>query len=248
MQRRTVGNDIGDIEVFRRNCAATITHDSKRHHVWLAYLFVPVALSIAPHRAQAHNVSVLHETTVATYFSPNGGAVQARVDLIGKATNRVLLAGYGFKSDAIAQALIDAHRRGVKVQVVIDKSNVHSRHSKGMRLRAAGIDVRSHHAYAIMHHKFVVVDDKVAFGSMNATDSGETRNAENWNVFSNARPLARVYTKEFERLFAGGRVFEDQSAIAKPQSGNIDLPASNGALTPTDVSVSNAGGTFLAAL
>ncbi|MCP1120897.1 phospholipase D family nuclease [Robbsia andropogonis] len=160
--------------------------------------------------AQARNVALLQDASVTTYFSPNGGAVQARVDLIDAAKTRVLMAGYGFTSDAIAQALIAAHQRGVKVQVVIDKSNVHSRYSKGMQLRDAGVDVRSHHAYAIMHHKFVVVDEKVAFGSMNATDSGETRNAENWNVFSNAGPLARIYATEFERLHASGRVFESE--------------------------------------
>jgi hypothetical protein len=195
--------------------------------LWATCVILPAALSIGGLRAvQAESVALLHDARVATYFSPNGGAVQARVDLIGATKTRVLVAGYGFTSDAIAQALIDAHRRGVDVKVVIDKSNLYSRHSKGPDLRAAGIDVRSHHAYAIMHHKFVVADDKVAFGSMNATDAGEARNAENWNVFSNAGPLARVYATEFFRLHAGGRPFDAQPTSAKPAPVDPSLPAS----------------------
>lgn len=228
MQRRTFESGSTVVAVQRRGTGAVLAKtDKNSRNLWLACLLLPAVLACSPRLTHAQNVSLLKDASVATYFSPNGGAVQARVDLIDTAKTRVLLAGYGFTSDAIAQALINAHKRGVKVQVVIDKSNVHSRHSKGMNLQAAGIDVRSHHAYAIMHHKFVVVDDKVAFGSMNATDAGEARNAENWNVFSNAGPLARVYTKEFERLYAGGRAFEDQSIATKSRRTTEDLPASN---------------------
>lgn len=155
----------------------------------------------------ARSVTVLRSAVVETYFSPNGGATQAIVDLIANAKHRVALAGYGFTSERIANALLAAHRRGIDVRIVLDKSNVFAKHSRGDALSRAGIDVRSQHAYGIMHHKFLLVDNVVAFGSMNASESGEVRNAENWNVFRNAADLALIYEREFDRLRNGARPF-----------------------------------------
>jgi len=52
-----------------------------------------------------------------------------------------------------------------------------------------------------MHHKFVVVDDKiVATGSFNWTASAERWNRENLLVI-NSTSLARRYTKEFDKIW-----------------------------------------------
>ena len=55
------------------------------------------------------------------YFSPDGGATDAIVAELGKATNSVLVQAYSFTSAPIAKALVDAHKRGVKIAVILDK-------------------------------------------------------------------------------------------------------------------------------
>src|SRR5439155_15595156 len=60
---------------------------------------------------------------VAVYFSPTGGATDAVVHEVNAATRQVLVQAYSFTSAPIAKALIDAHKRGVKVLAVLDKSN-----------------------------------------------------------------------------------------------------------------------------
>src|ERR1044072_894340 len=60
---------------------------------------------------------------LAVYFSPNGGATAAIVQALADARQTVLVQAYSFTSAPIAQALVEAHRRGVQVQVVLDKSN-----------------------------------------------------------------------------------------------------------------------------
>ena len=49
------------------------------------------------------------------YFSPKGGCTQAIVDALGRAKQSVLVEAYSFTAYAIAQALVDAEKRGVKV-------------------------------------------------------------------------------------------------------------------------------------
>ena len=52
---------------------------------------------------------------VAVYFSPNGGCTEAIVASLRAAKQSVLVQAYSFTSAPIAEALVNAHRRGVKV-------------------------------------------------------------------------------------------------------------------------------------
>ena len=51
----------------------------------------------------------------------------------------VLVQAYSFTSAPIAKALVDAHRRGVKVQVVLDSSNKSDKYSSADFVAHAGI-------------------------------------------------------------------------------------------------------------
>jgi len=153
--------------------------------------------------ARSETITIDRGAHVETCFSYTHKCEASVVSLINQAKKRILLAGYGFTSNDIAKAIKDAHTRGVIVHLVLDKSNLTSRYSRATYLTNAGVDVRIDSHYAIMHHKFLVVDNVVGFGSMNFTKSGNQRNAENFNIFHNALKLVRVYKKEFLRLYNG---------------------------------------------
>jgi len=55
------------------------------------------------------------------YFSPHGGCTDAIVKELDAAKESVLVQAYEFTSAPIAKALMEAHKRGVKVQVILDK-------------------------------------------------------------------------------------------------------------------------------
>ncbi|MGI4813038.1 MAG: phospholipase D family protein [Janthinobacterium lividum] len=165
--------------------------------------------------------TLLHDARVATYFSPNGGAAGAVVQVIDAARERVLLAGYLLTSTTIARALQAAHQRGVAVRLVLDPQNLVMPNSAAKRLASAGIEVVTDPSYAIMHQKFLVADDVVGFGSMNFTYSGDRKNAENFNLFFSAPALAALYEREFERLRIESQAFPVEPAPAAA----IALPA-----------------------
>jgi len=55
-------------------------------------------------------------------FSPHHGGTALIVRTIGEAQKSIRVAAYTFTSRTIAQALADAHQRGVNVQVVLNES------------------------------------------------------------------------------------------------------------------------------
>jgi len=138
------------------------------------------------------------------YFSPKGGCTEAIVKLIESSHDNIDVAIYSFTSRKIAKALIDAHRRGVKVRVIIDYGHGKSRYCVGPLLEKAGIEVRYKRGSGggLMHHKYAVYDDKiVSTGSFNWTGNAEKRNDENLVVIRNDPELARKYEENFEKLW-----------------------------------------------
>jgi phosphatidylserine/phosphatidylglycerophosphate/cardiolipin synthase-like enzyme len=73
------------------------------------------------------------------YFSPHGGRTEAVVRELDAAKESLLVQAHSFAAAPIAKALVDAHRRGVKVQVILDKSQRTERYSSATFLKNAGI-------------------------------------------------------------------------------------------------------------
>lgn len=134
-------------------------------------------------------------------FSPNGGATNLVVHTIESAHNSIRMAAYTFTSAPIAQALINAHRRGVDVRLVVDRRQNYRGYTQVHNVENNGIEVRGDSHCAIMHDKFIVVDDKtVEEGSFNYTAAAEHRNAENVLVLHD-RNVAKEYGAEWQRLW-----------------------------------------------
>jgi phosphatidylserine/phosphatidylglycerophosphate/cardiolipin synthase-like enzyme len=120
------------------------------------------------------------EPRIEVYFSPDGGCTDAVVREVGKARKTVRMQAYSFTSAPIAKALVEAHRRGVKVEVLLDKSQRREKYTVADFLTHAGIPTYIDAKHAIAHDKVVVVDGKtVLTGSFNFTKSAEESNAEN---------------------------------------------------------------------
>ncbi len=130
---------------------------------------------------------------VRVYFSPHGGATGAVVNALEAATNTVLVQAYSFTSAAIAKALVDAHRRGLNVQVLLDKSQRTERYSEADFLKNEGLQPLIDAEHAIAHNKIIIIDDYLVLtGSFNFTKAAEEHNAENLLVI-NDPVLARQY-------------------------------------------------------
>ena len=114
------------------------------------------------------------------YFSPNGGCTDAIVRELDKAQSTVLVQAYSFTSYKIAKGLLDAHKRGVKVEIILDKSQKSDQYSSADFLTNSGMSVKIDSQHAIAHNRIMVIDgETVITGSFNFTKAAEENNAEN---------------------------------------------------------------------
>jgi phosphatidylserine/phosphatidylglycerophosphate/cardiolipin synthase-like enzyme len=132
------------------------------------------------------------------YFSPHGGATDAIVRELDKAKSTVLVQAYTFTSAPIAKALLNAHKRGVKVEVILDKSQRTQKYSSATFFFNNGIPVKIDAQHAIAHNKVMIIDgETVITGSFNFTKAAEENNAENLLIIHDKK-LAERYTKNWE--------------------------------------------------
>lgn len=130
---------------------------------------------------------------VAVCFTPGEDCDKALIAEINSAQSTVRMAAYSMTSESIADALIAARQRGVKVWVVLDKGQWKARKAQGHRMREHGVGVRYDGEHQLMHNKFVVIDiQQTATGSYNFTKSAQKRNAENM-LFIDDKDTAQEY-------------------------------------------------------
>jgi phosphatidylserine/phosphatidylglycerophosphate/cardiolipin synthase-like enzyme len=130
---------------------------------------------------------------VTVYFSPDGGCTDAIVKALDGDKQTILVQAYSFTSAPIAKAVVDAHQRGVKVQVVLDKSQRTGKYSSADFLAHAGVPVQIDDKHAIAHNKIMIIDgETVITGSFNFTKAAEEHNAENLLII-HSKDLAEKY-------------------------------------------------------
>ena len=144
------------------------------------------------------------------YFSPRGECTSAIIKELEKANNSVLVQAYQFTSERIAEALLKAFNRGVKVEVILDKSQKTKK--SAMSLYNQGISVWIDDKHAKAHNKVMVIDrETVITGSFNFTEAAEKTNAENLLIIHD-RKLAEKYVKNWHehaqrlKLYVGSGV------------------------------------------
>ena len=146
--------------------------------------------------------SEFNMTKCSVTFSPNGGTAAAIIAGIDNAKRTVRVLTYSFTSTAIADALINAHKRGVDVAVVIDKTAATGNGSALPLLQAAGVPYKVDRVHAIAHNKTIIIDNTwVETGSYNYSIAAEKSNAENALICKSTAAYA-FYRADWEKHWA----------------------------------------------
>ncbi len=149
----------------------------------------------------------------ARLANPTGGIPAAVIASFDAAQTSIDVAVYQFNWEPLADALVRALARGVRVRLVTDTDSLGDEAIQ--RLRDAGVGVVDDGRAALMHDKFVVVDGSAVWtGSMNFTHSDAYRNNNVFIEIYSAR-LAENYTAEFEEMFTR-RAFGPKSPADTP--------------------------------
>lgn len=135
-------------------------------------------------------------------FSPEGSGLNVVLQGINSAKKTIHVAAYSFTSKPIAEALLQASKRGVSVQVIADQKSNSGKYSAVTYLANAGVPVKLDGNYPIFHHKFMVIDSvTLETGSFNYSAAAAKSNAENVLLLSNVPAIAATYDKEWSKLW-----------------------------------------------
>ncbi len=172
----------------------------------------PVFSDTRPPIIGASSAHLIDETRqTQSFFTTIHDIGSIVLKVISESKESINVAAFSLTDKRIADALIAAHKRGVRVRVIMDAGNMKQSHSKAQKLIDNGIFVCSYNpqlrpnykkqgAYEpLMHHKCIVADDVVITGSANSTRAAQRDNIENINILRDPQTV-QEHRQEFERL------------------------------------------------
>ncbi len=146
---------------------------------------------------------------------------------ISKAQKTIDCCLYDFDRRVVADSLVSAFNRGVKIRFITDYDNRSL--PEVAQLESAGIRViddtypLTYSGSNIMHNKFIVIDSSITFtGSWNVTDNGTVSNANN-SVIIKDRQVSENYIKEFSEMWGSDGLIPDSnySKFSTQKADNI---------------------------
>lgn len=147
--------------------------------------------------------------TVEAFFSPDGGCEQAIVKEIDYAKSEIQVQVYSFTNVPIAKALLAAHKRGVKIEALLDKSQRSEKYTAATFLNNVGIPVLIDDSHKIAHNKIIIIDRSTLItGSFNFSKSAEHQNAENLLVLKGNQALTDRYIQNYNDHKSHGVPYE----------------------------------------
>lgn len=163
-------------------------------------------------------------------FSPDGGCTERIIKEIGKAKKTIRIQAHKFTSSPIAKAVIEAEKRGVDCEVLLDQSQETEPFSELDSFFNQDIPVLIESNYAIAHNKIMLIDKRtIITGSFDFTRAAERKNAENLLIIRNHDHLFAKYAKNYEKHRADARRYTGYKRLSsKPRAPpKPDKPKAN---------------------
>ena len=135
------------------------------------------------------------------WFSPDDDCVGRITTLLAEARQTVDICVFTITDNRIADAILRADQRGVRVRVISDDDKAFDKGSDIAHLRSRGIDCRVDNTQHHMHHKFAIFDHRLLLtGSYNWTRSAASDNEENFILSGDPR-LLKSFAGMFDKLW-----------------------------------------------
>jgi phosphatidylserine/phosphatidylglycerophosphate/cardiolipin synthase-like enzyme len=156
-------------------------------------------------KAQAATESTQAQgNNLETYFTRKDGNLdKTLIKEMNTAQKNLNVAIYSLTKEDIANAIIDAKKRGVDVKVITDKKESQSKSEKAIldKLKSDGIPIKINSHSGLMHLKLSIIDDKTACGgSYNYTSNATKENDENLIVMRDPN-IVSDYVNEFNSMW-----------------------------------------------
>ncbi len=191
----TYRNNNHSIIIQSRDLAANYTAEFEK-------MFNQHAFGGAKARGVPYPTLSLAGARVENYFSPQDRAAAQVIRWVGTAREQIHFMAFAFTHDGIADAMLARSQAGVSVGGVFETEGSGTQASEFARLKKAGLDVHQDGNPWRMHHKVILIDNRVSlFGSFNFSAGGDRENDENL-LIADDPGLAAALEKEYQRVRA----------------------------------------------
>lgn len=149
------------------------------------------------------------------HFFTNASNEEKVVSMLRTCKKTLDIAIFSLTLDSIAEAILEAYQRGIKVRMIADDECAKNKGSNVKLIASVGVPCKTDNAIYHMHHKFAVLDGSVVImGSFNWTGQAVKYNQENI-FFYEDKNIASQYAQEFERLWNSFTTVIDQKEAAQ---------------------------------
>lgn len=156
---------------------------------------------LSKNRHDVSNRFILGNSEVEVYFSPQYKSCLRIVEIINSAKKYIYIPAFLITHKDIADALVNAKKRGVDIKIILDGNSSGTRNTKHQYLRENGILLKFENYAGKLHSKTMIIDDSyLIMGSMNFSNSGENKNDENLLIIKNPE-LVKNYRDFFLYLW-----------------------------------------------
>ncbi|MBI1824349.1 MAG: phospholipase D family protein [Nitrospirae bacterium] len=139
------------------------------------------------------------ETLWQVCFTPDENCADQIVILIETAKHSIFLQAYSFTSSQIANALLRASKRGVHIEIILDKSARSAKYSSGDLLANKGIPVYIDSAHSMADDKVILIDEEtIMTGSINFSKISLENNGGNLLILHH-KFIARKYLENWKQ-------------------------------------------------
>jgi phosphatidylserine/phosphatidylglycerophosphate/cardiolipin synthase-like enzyme len=166
------------------------------------------SLARTPRRASSSNpapapsspipVNATNTPAMTVCSTPGGNCTDQIITALHEAKRSVLVQVYSFTSAPIAKALLEAYKRRVRVEALLDKSHRNEKYSSADFLANQAVPTKIDANHAIAHNKVMIIDgETVITGWFNFTKAAQEKNAENVLIIRD-KALAERYTQNWQ--------------------------------------------------
>ncbi len=139
------------------------------------------------------------QTLKVSFLPDDQDALKNVIKLLSSAKKSIKVAMFTFTHPALVDTLVQAHKRGVQVDVVIDNDSSRKTSQKAYRkLTEETVHVYVSQRIGLLHEKMAIIDDStLIMGSANWTKAAFSQNSENLAVLTNLTPEQQAKLEQF---------------------------------------------------
>jgi cardiolipin synthase A/B len=169
--------------------SANMTTESLKLHDNLVIGLINHQLAAAIDQQKSFSLFSSGGQSVEYWSLPQKGreGLKRLVELIDGAQKSVRVAMFTWTHAELTEAVIRAHQRKVKVEIILDQGQANGVcHQTLHTLLAGGVDIRLSSGLGLLHHKFAWIDEQFLMnGSANWTTAAFTRNRDCFLILHN---------------------------------------------------------------